>query len=155
MVSVIAKLDELIGNVNQIESISRDVAEIKSEVSDIKTGMALLEPRDADLETKAISQETRLCKLESHPPSAESYVDSAIEEMNERTLRAKNVMAFGLSETINPGIDVHKFKFFRVGKTSGIKPRPIKVVVGHEAIVNKITRAATKDIMSGLGDDFS
>ncbi|XP_054280059.1 uncharacterized protein LOC128998090 [Macrosteles quadrilineatus] len=165
MTSVISKLDELLGKVNKIDDISKDVAEIRAEVSAVSSSLSSLEPRVTSVENKvdSISQNLarasttvdthgeRLAKLESHS-SSDSCLASTIEEINERNLRAKNVMVFGLCEStkstaedrmmddkehlkviftaIEPSLNVNSFKFFRVGKGSRGKPRPIKVIVG-------------------------
>lgn len=190
MASVLSKLDVLLDKVNKIDSISKDVAEIRLEVSAVSSSLANLEPRVAAAEdkvqtivqnltnvsTKVKSQEDRLATLESQS-SSDSSLASTIEEINQRKLRAKNIMVFGLGESakgtagdrtsddlaklrtilsaIDPTLDVNTFKLFRVGKGSRNKPRPIKVIVGCEASVQKITKTATKERLNCLGDEFS
>lgn len=48
-------------------------------------------------------------------------------------------------------IIVKKFKLFWIGKSSGNRPRPIKVVVGCESTVCTIIKASTRGLQSGLG----
>lgn len=190
MASVLSKLDVLLDKVDKIDSISKDVAEIRTEVSALSSSLALLEPRvsaaENNVETisqnltsissKVNSQEDRLATLESQSSSDSSLV-STIEEINQRKMRAKNIMVFGLGESvkgtakdrtnddvaklrtilsaIDPTLDVNTFKLLRVGKSSRNKPRPIKVIVGCEASVQKITKTATRELLVGLGDEFS
>lgn len=44
MAAILTKLDDLLGKVNKIDTISKDVADIKNEVSTIRTGLAPVSP---------------------------------------------------------------------------------------------------------------
>jgi archaellum component FlaC len=191
MTAVLAKLDELLTKVDKIDGISKDVSELRSEVSTITTSLSVLEPRVTCIENKVESIthdfanfddrakgfESRLSNLESRKPESDSCVGLVVEEINQRALRAKNIMVFGLVESkrgnvqdriaddreklqtiasaVDPSIDVSNFKIFRVGKGSRNNPRPLKVVVGSEDQVGLITKKATRDLLSGLGAAFS
>ncbi|KAG8290509.1 hypothetical protein J6590_080147 [Homalodisca vitripennis] len=190
MNTVLSKLDDLLSKVNKIDDISKDIAELRAEVSAVSNCLSTLEPRVASVENKvdsishnlAIVSSTvdthgeRLAMLEGNS-SSDSCVVSTSEEINERNLRAKNIMVFGLGEStmgtthdrieddkanlqsifsaIDPSLEVNSFKLFRVGKGSRNKPRPITVIVGCEDSVRMITRTATREFLRGLGDNFT
>ncbi|KAG8304750.1 hypothetical protein J6590_086699 [Homalodisca vitripennis] len=109
--------------------------------------------------------------------SSQVDVSLVVLEVNERLLRSKNIMIFGLPESLmtnpnekresdkrnieailssaDPNSNSSSLRFFRVGKGSASKPRPLKVIIGCAERVNKILKACTKDVIRGLGPNFS
>ncbi|KAG8286129.1 hypothetical protein J6590_066696 [Homalodisca vitripennis] len=152
----------------------------------ITTSLSSLKPRVSTVEQRVMDIGDRVDSIESgiasNVGSAKSLAGSSqvdvslvVEEVNERLLRSKNIMIFGLPESLmtnpnekrdkrnieailssaDPNSNSSSLRFFRVGKGSASKPRPLKIIIGCAERVNKILKACTKDVIRGLGSDFS
>lgn len=170
-------MDDLIGNVKNIDSILEDVTEIESEVYAIKSVLAFLEPQVpfvggrieimslsvADIDSKTISHEIRLSNI-----SAESRVNMVIKEISMRSFRAKNVLVFGLSESKRVNVedkvirDKARFQTIVTAVDSVIvtsvtmNPSCLAKLLETElkSTFRAIIKAATKDLLIGLGEEF-
>lgn len=158
MTVVLSKLDALLGKVNKIEEISRDIVDIKTEVSGIRAGLLALEPRVESVESRITTVEQKIDAVKSSDSS--NTVEVAIAEMNERARRSRNLMILNLVESGDKNVDVKKghdfdltnkllsniladftpgdIKLFRVGKKLQVKPRPLKVIMSNSFDVSKV-----------------
>lgn len=156
MTSVLAKLDNLLGKINKIEEISRDVTDIKNEVATIRTGLIDLEPRVDRVEDRLSSLEKQITS------SSPKDLETTIAELNERNRRSRNIMIYNLDEStagdinskkkhdldlaINlfspllPNLSISGVKTFRVGNKKPDHPRPLKVVLNSQSDVITILR---------------
>lgn len=103
MAAVLTILDDLLGKVNKIDTISKDVADIKNEVSTIRTGLAALEPR------RVTRVEDRISSVEAIVISSHAIdPKSIIAEFNERSRRLKNIMMYNLFESDERDVNSRK-----------------------------------------------
>lgn len=190
MSTVIDRLDLLIGKVSKIDSISKDIDGIKTDITSIRDGLSALEPRINSAESnisslqqnvsalraKVDTNEAKLEEIGNGSVSGAADVEMVMEEVQERALRARNVMLFGLAEdslknaddrrkvdqsniqllvsSALPGYDTSKIKFFRIGKASANKIRPIKLILDSESRVPIMLKAATREFCHDLGPAF-
>jgi len=189
MGSVISKLDTLLTKVKKIDGISEDIVGIKSQITEINAKFASLEPRITNVEDKVIAVErevaeirdlvdsnvSKLATLECGPISNNAGMEEVVQEMNERSLRSRNVMVFGLPESnkaegkldddkktlqklfssLEAEFDVSLYKCFRVGKLKKDKPRPVKIILDSESHAVKLIRESTRIQLNDISADLS
>lgn len=187
MTSVLLKLDALLAKVNKIDDLAKDVNNIQTEISSMKAGLSALEPRIVVAEEKVANVEidiaavrtevsantTKLNKLENN---ANTSLDEAVAEVNDRASRLKNVLLHKVPESKKSSpsemkeddrkmlvtmFDALDFKpdsmtFYRLGQKTSRKIRPLKVVFGSQVeaalLLKKFSRDAFDDVDPSLSE---
>lgn len=159
---------EKLGKLDKIDDLARGISEIKDDISSIRNSLDSLEPRVTANEDNISSIKQDIASiqkqlLEDRAPPEESI----IEEMNERRSRARNVILHGLSESkkrdsneakqedeelltsiirdIQQRTSSTSLKFFRLGKMSQGRNRPIKLILSSESEAIDLLKAFAKE----------
>lgn len=176
MAAVLTILDDLLGKVNKIDTISKDVADIKNEVSTIRTGLAALEPR------RVTRVEDRISSVEAIVISSHAIdPKSIIAEFNERSRRLKNIMMYNLFESderdvnststsirwhdlsllgklftqLLPSFEHSNVKTSRVGKKQLWKSWPLKVFLNSSSDVSTIMNNFSAESAAQVDRNFT
>lgn len=178
----VSKIDSISQDIDGIKSditsIRDGLSALEPRISATEDNISSMQLDLNSLAAKVSSNETKLNALEGSSAGASSgvVVEVMMEEVHERALRAKNIMLFGLSENSKknaednkkedkanivkllssafPGYDSSRIRFFRVGKKSANKTRPIKLILDSEARVPEILKTATREFLDNLGPVF-
>lgn len=159
-----AKNDDLMNSiVSQLASLAKNVTEMSSKIDkliDIPQKIDDLNSKITLFETKMSTLEERILAIEQSPMPSNVSREEIISEMNDRTLRAHNLMLFKMPESkstqINdkkahdrklitqlfdylcPGLVTYNFTHFRVGKKTPDKSRPIKIILKNLSDVSQL-----------------
>lgn len=155
--TLMTKVDGLASLVNKLSDVPNDTKYIKSEIHSIQEKLNSIEPKLEEFDK-------RLTTLEERGISVNTLnVDNVIDELQERTVRKKNIIVFNAPESTNsqpqatkahdtgivtaiincaaPGFDVPgKLKFFRLGTGSANRIRPIKLIFSSEDDMLQVLR---------------
>lgn len=152
MALVLSKLDNL-------SNIPTDINAIKNELASVNEKLSGFEPRISEIEKRVESLEAGLkcIQVGEHNPVG---VEPVLEELVDRTRRSKNLIFHDLPESGSKVLtkriehdnrlvsvllqnfcnDNATFKSFRIGKPSGVKPRPLKVVLAGNGDVGEFAK---------------
>jgi hypothetical protein len=145
--TLVSKVDELAGMVNNLKDVPKDTKIIKSEIKSIQNKLLAIEPKLDDLDK-------RVTCLENVSAAANPSINELLAEINERGIRKRNAIAFNVPEWLNkpdseskaldkelvstilklvtPHLDISGVKFFRLGAKKSGKVRPIKLIFPSE-----------------------
>lgn len=189
MNAVISKLDVLLGRVEKIDAISKDIADIKSDMSMISSQVSALEPRVAGVEERVTEIAGDVRSLNLRVDQSEraiggmvglqdgSNVESLLEESNERTRRANNLIVFNIpeaksketavrvrhdSERVQSLINVVcpsqadlSFKCYRLGNANKKQNRPLKLILPSPQVVIDIMKNFDKNVLKNTDPTFA
>lgn len=159
---------------DEIKTVTDGIALVNSSLTNINKKLEELEPRLKATEDRLDIIEERLDRLQAGPTS--SGPESVIEELNDRSNRARNVLLFNITENKSNDVSVRvkhdnviagkliaivlpnqtiKFKTIRVGKPNRDKHRPLKVIFNDDTDArNFITHFAEEEVKK-LDDIFA
>lgn len=143
--NLLDKINSWTDKIEKITEVSSGIDEIKLDIGQIKDKLSSLEPRVAVNESKI---ENLVSEVESLKSCKNSDPESLIQEISDRSQRAKNAIIYGIPESASNEIKTrinHDSKFvnnilqsldlggfnltkvIRIGKHSQEKPRPMKI----------------------------
>lgn len=145
--SLVVKVDSLSAKVDKLEQVPEDTKAIKAELSSIQEKLNVIEPRIDALDR-------RISAVEERDKAVETKVDDIVGELNERSLRRKNIIVFNAPESnsndpktveshdldlvasivksVDANINHEEIKFFRLGQKKAGKSRLVKLIFRSE-----------------------
>jgi hypothetical protein len=157
---------------NDFSLVPTDIATIKTDLCQVTERLATLEPRIVVAETRLTAVEAKLNSLTPGPSS----VENVVEEVRDRELRSFNVILHGIPEgksktsaerikhdhdSINKILEAlcktnssKSFKFFRIGRATQGKIRPLKVIFKNKSDVSDLFNNFDLNILLNIDSDF-
>lgn len=173
--AILSKLSKL-ATKDEIANISASIDMLSSEVRIVTDKLIEIEPRllAAEKSIAAVVNDVSLLKQGANVGSA--VTEDIIHEINDRSSRARNIVLHNIPESrhadphmkkdhdldnlksIFGSIQFHteSFTFFRLGKSAGKKPRPIKVIFKSQSEVisffKSFSQVKIRDALPDLPD---
>lgn len=179
---LIEQLSKLTGKINELSSKMDTLTPLPGKIDQIIQDIDKLNKNLSSLDERVSTNEAKIGKLEDSIINGSSALnasdsESLMAEFNDRVRRASNVMVYGLVESTSPNSNARKIsdlelvtslfkssqpnfnnsgvKLFRVGKTQGDKPRPLKVVLNSEYDARLVLSTFSHDSASKVNTIFS
>lgn len=166
---ILKKMDSL-ATKELLEPISSDLAALKSNFGELSKVIADFEPR-----LNKVEEDVKFLLEDAGNKGNLKSVDDIYSEMVDRASRQSNIIIFNMPESDNPQVSVkkahdldlinktlhaaklssEKFTFYRLGKSTARRPRPIKLILSSPAEARDFFRNFSTDNLHSLDTNLS
>lgn len=179
-VTVSAKLNKLLDNFAQLPTkedfskLASGISDLKAQLNDLSCKVSDIEPRLAVAENDISDLKGEIAELKSTSLD-QSTTEHIFEEFNDRLRRAKNIILYKLPESNSNNADLNKahdldilnkifqslgvsfssFSFFRIGRSKGRAPRPLKVTLPSSDDVRSFFTTFSVDKIASIHASYS
>lgn len=165
---ILKKFDSLASK-EDVLKMSNDITALRHDISNLSKTVSDLAPRLTQAENEIVSIKQAISNLKSSPVT---NIEEFCSEINDRSNRKRNAILYNIPESNSRGINEQKshdrniisnifgsfgldniqFSFFRLGKKSSPKARPVKVILQNSDVANDFFKKFNKE---SLADNLS